>query len=220
MIRILLADDHSVVRAGFRALLEKTAGFEVAAEACDGREAVALSLSLRPDVVVMDVSMAGLNGIEATRQIVAARRGMKVLCLSMHAEEPFVGAALQAGASGYLLKDCSPDELVQGIRVVAAGQTYLAPAIASTLVKAFTANRPLRARSAFSLLTEREREVLQLIAEGRDTKHIAGVLGVSAKTVASHRERIQHKLNLDGIAALTRYTLSNGLVASSPDHHG
>jgi DNA-binding NarL/FixJ family response regulator len=210
LIRVLLADDHTVVRAGLRALVEKDGGIEVVAEADDGRQAVALALKMAPHVVLMDVSMPKLNGIEATRQITTARPDIKVLCLSMHVEEHFVGAALEAGARGYLLKDCHPDELVRAIRVVAGNQTYLAPAVARTVVEGFTAHRAANRRS--SVLTDREREVLQLIAEGQETKDIARTLGVSVKTVASHRERIQQKLNVAGIAGLTRYAMSAGLV--------
>jgi DNA-binding NarL/FixJ family response regulator len=191
-------------------------GLQVVGEARDGREAVALALELRPHVVVMDVEMTGLNGIEATRQIGTQHRGIKVLCLSTHADEQFVSAAFQAGASGYLLKDSPTDELVRAIRVVRDGQTYLSPAVAGTVVRGFTAHATAAdVASPFALLTSREREVLQLIAEGNETKQTAATLGISVKTVASHRERLQHKLNVQGVAGLTRYALSQGLL--SPD---
>jgi DNA-binding NarL/FixJ family response regulator len=212
MIRVLLADDHHLVRGGLRALLEAVAGVQVVAEAADGRTALTMAIETGPHVAVMDLSMAGLNGIEATRQIVATRPETKVLCLSMHADEQFVHAALEAGASGYLLKDCSPAEFLRAVHVVAAGQTYLSPAISGTVVRGFTTRRTESVQPRLALLTGREREVLQLIAEGHETKSIANVLGVSIKTVASHRDRIQQKLNRKGIADLTRYAVSCGLV--------
>lgn len=213
-IRVLIADDHALVRSGMRALLALERGIQVLGEARDGREAVAMARDLRPHVVVMDVSMTGLNGIEATRQIVGAELGTKVLCVSMHAGEQFVSAAFQAGASGYLLKDSPPEDLVRAIRVVMDGHTFLSPAVAGTVVQGFTARTAKAAASPFDLLTDREREVLQLIGEGHETKQIAQTLGVSVKTVASHRERLQHKLNVHGVAGLTRYALSVGLLGA------
>jgi DNA-binding NarL/FixJ family response regulator len=211
--RVLIADDHTLVRSGLRALLAAERGVQVLGEARDGREAVALTRELRPHVVVMDLTMPGLNGIEATRQIAGEQLGVKVLCLSMHTDEQFVSAAFQAGASGYLLKDSPPDEFVRAIRVVQAGQVFLSPAVAGTVVQGFTANAAATA-SPFTLLTDREREVLQLIAEGHETKQIAQTLGVSVKTVASHRERLQHKLNVHGVAGLTRYAIRRGLLGA------
>jgi DNA-binding NarL/FixJ family response regulator len=214
--RVLIVDDHALVRSGLRALLSAERGVQVLGEASDGREAVALARHLRPHVVLMDLTMPGLNGIEATRQIVAERSGIKVLCLSMHTDEQFVGAAFKAGASGYLLKDSPPEELARAIRVIMNGHTFLSPAVAATVVQGFTANAGAELATPFATLTDREREVLQLIAEGHETKQIAQTLGVSVKTVASHRERLQHKLNVQGVAGLTRYALGNGLLSGEP----
>ena len=213
--RLVIADGHALMRAGLRALLAAERGFQVVGEARDGREAVATALQLRPHVVVMEVEMSGLNGVEATRQIGAQNQGIKVLCLSALADEQFVSAAFQAGASGYLLKDSPTDELVRAIRVVRDGQTYLSPAVAGTVVRGFTAHAAAaEVATPFALLTAREREVLQLIAEGSETKQIAVTLGIGVKTVASHRERLQHKLNVHGVAGLTRYALGRGLLAA------
>lgn len=216
-IRILLADDHAIFMAGLRALLEKEPDLEVVAEVHDGREAVAESIARSPDLVIIDVSMPGLNGIEATRSITGALPGTKVLCLSMHSEEQFVTAILEAGAMGYLLKDCLLEELVKAIRVVTAGKTYLCATTTGTVVKSIGARRPHDEPSPFSRLTGREREVLQLLAEGHPTKEIAERLHVSAKTVCTHRENLEAKLDIHGIAGLTKYAVRTGLTTTDPD---
>ncbi len=213
-IGILLADDHQLFLDGLHALLAQQPGMEVVAEARDGQEAVRAALEHRPDVVVMDVSMPGMNGIEATRQITKRLPTVKVLSLSMHADKRFVLAVLEAGASGYLLKESALEELVRAIRAVEAGQTYLSPAIAGVVVEAYKADHPKTASSMFSLLTAREREVLQLIAEGRSTKEIAELLCVSVKTVSTHREHLMKKLNLYSIAGLTKYAIREGLTST------
>lgn len=210
-IRVVIAADSTLLRAGLRALLANERGVQVLGESRDGREAVAMARELRPHVLLMDSALARLNGIEATRQITAERQGTRVLCLSADADEHAVTAVFQAGAAGYLLKDSTPEELVRAIRVVHDGHVFLSPAVAGTVVQGFTARAVTPAASPFALLTDREREVLQLIAEGHETKQIAQALGVSAKTVASHRERLQHKLNVHGIAGLTRYALTSGM---------
>ena len=213
-IGILLADDHQLFLDGLHALLAQQPGMEVVAEARDGQEAVRAALKHRPDVVVMDISMPGMNGIEATRQITKRLPEVKVLSLSMHADKRFVLAVLEAGASGYLLKESALEELVRAIRAVEAGQTYLSPAIAGFVVEAYKAAHPKTASSMFSLLTAREREVLQLIAEGRSTKEIAELLCVSVKTVSTHREHLMKKLNLYSIAGLTKYAIREGLTST------
>ena len=218
-IRILLADDHELFLSGLLALLEKEPDMEVVGEAKDGREACRKAQELAPDLVLMDISMPGLNGIEATRQIATDRGvGVKVVCLSMHTESRFVEAALKSGAAGYLLKDSEPRELVRAIRVVMMGRTYISPAVAGTLVDALKDQRPLAGSSAFTLLTEREREVLQLLAEGHSTREIAEQLYMSPKTVATHREHLMNKLHIRSIAGLTKYAILEGLTSSEPDY--
>jgi two-component system response regulator NreC len=214
-IRIVLADDHQIVLAGIRSLLEKNLGLQVVAEAGDGLEALKAVAEQRPDIVVMDVSMPGMNGIEATRQIRAGWPKVKILCLSMHAERQFISAALAAGASGYLLKDCALEELERAIRTVIAGHTYLSPAIADTVVADYRTQLAGGALADPSPLSEREREVLQLLAEGASTKTIAARLVLSAKTVASHREHIMAKLGVHSVAELTKYAIRHGLTTNA-----
>lgn len=213
-IRIILADDHKILRQGLRSLLEKENDFEVVAEADDGRETLELVANLLPDVVIMDIGMPNLNGIEATRQIHSMSPDIKVLALSMHAEEQFVAEMLRAGAAGYLLKDCAYDELVRAIRTIVSGRAYLSPDIAGILVREFLTARttPQETSSPFSVLTPREREVLQLIAEGNTTKQIAKILGVSVKTIDTHRQQIMQKLDIHNVAELTRYAIKEGLT--------
>ncbi len=210
-VKILLADDHKIVRDGLRALIEGQPGMEVAGEAENGRAAVRLARDLSPDAVVMDVAMPDLNGIEATRQIVAEGAGARVIALSMHSDRRFVAEMLKAGASGYLLKDCAFEELTQAIQVVMGGQTYLSPGIASVVVEDYVRHAGEGADAVG--LTAREREVLQLLAEGRSTKQIASRLHVSAKTVETHRQRLMEKLNLHSIADLTKYAVRAGLTS-------
>lgn len=213
-IRIVLADDHTMFLSGLRTLLEKEPDLEVVAKVKDGREAIRVVHEKRPDLVVMDVSMPGMNGIEATRQITAKLPRVKVLCLSMHSEEQFVTAVLEGGASGYLLKECAFDELLTAIRTVMANQIFLSPTITTTVVQNYRAQRGATQPSPVSLLTDREREVLQLIAEGHSTKDIAARLHLSVKTIDTHRHRIMDKLSIHSVAGLTKYAIRRGLTTA------
>ena len=211
-ITILLADDHQMMREGLRALLEQQDDMKVVAEADDGRVAVELALKHKPTVAVLDLAMPHLNGIDAARQVTAANGGTKVIILSMHSEKRFVTAALRAGAAGYVLKDCAFEELAHAVRVAAANQTYLSPAIARTVVEDYLGGSPQKHSSAFVVLTDRERQVLQLLAEGRSAKRIATDLGVSIKTIETHRANIMRKLGKHSIAELTKYAIREGLT--------
>jgi DNA-binding NarL/FixJ family response regulator len=211
--RVLLVDDHAMFLAGVDALLQRQEGIQVVGHASDGMEAVKLARSSKADVVVMDVSMAGRNGIEATREITDKLPGVRVLCLSMHAERRFVSAALEAGASGYVLKENSFEELVGAIQTVKRGQIYLCPRVAGTVVEAYRARRDQES-SVFTQLTRREREVLQLLAEGCSTKDIAAQLGLSLKTVGTHRGHIMEKLSIHSVAGLTKYAIREGLTTA------
>lgn len=211
--RIILADDHRIMREGLASLLESQADMEVVQHASDGLQAVSLSRKMNPDLVVMDLTMPGMNGIEATRQISNDVPRVKVICLSVHGDTGFVSAVLDAGASGYLLKDCAFEDLVSAIRTVIDNQIYLSPEIASILVEDYKARRPESIPSAFSKLTEREREIAQLLAEGYTSKEIAKRLHLSVKTVGTHREHLMAKLNLSSLAALTKYAIREGLTS-------
>lgn len=211
-IRVLLAEDHVIVREGLRRLLEEEPDIKVVGEADNGREAARLAEELRPDVVVMDLSMPELNGIDATRKIAGGAFSPKVLCLSMRSDRRTLGAMLRAGAAGYLVKGCAADELVAAIRAVASGQTYISPAVAGCVVDAFVRTRPEPSDSAFAALTLREREVLQLLAEGFSAKETALRLGIAQKTVLAHRVRLMEKLGLRSEADLTRYAIREGLT--------
>jgi DNA-binding NarL/FixJ family response regulator len=212
VISILLADDHMIVRDGMRSLLEKETDMEVVAVADNGRMALQLARELRPDVVVMDIAMPEMNGIEATRRLLVEKPGIRVLILSMHSARRFVVESLAAGAKGYLLKDCASEELVRGIRTVAADETFLSPKVADIIVRDYMKRLPESQQPDLAILSSREGEVLQLIAEGLNTKEIAFTLGVSAKTVETHRQQIMKKLNLYSIAELTRYAIREGLT--------
>ena len=207
-IRILLADDHAVVRQGFKMILAAEADMEIVGEAANGREAVDLAEQLRPDVVVMDVSMPELNGIEATRRLASSVPHARVVALSMHKDSVYVREILRAGARGYLLKDSGAADLVAAIRAVASGESYLSPAVSNAVLDDYRriATNPI------DLLTSREREVLQLLAEGKTNKEIAGVLNLSVYTVDAHRGRIMEKLNLHSIGELVRFAVRNGLI--------
>lgn len=212
-VRILLADDHGVVREGLRSLLERQPGMEVIAEAENGRETVALSHQLKPDVVIMDITMPDLNGIEATRQIVAGSPGVRVLALSMHSGRKLVTEMLGAGASGYLLKHSAFEELGRALEVVMDNQIYLSPKIAGMVVDTYLQGVKSEVPPRVAPLTSREREVLQLLAEGKCTKEIAARLKVSISTVESHRKQIMDKVNLHSIAELTKYAIREGLTS-------
>jgi len=211
-IKIVLADDHQIVREGLRTILNREPDLEVVAEADDGRTTVRLARELRPQVVIMDIAMPDLNGIEATRQILAECAGVKVIALSMHSDRQFVINMLKAGASGYLLKDCALEELIRAIRAVMRNQTYLSPAISDVVVKDLMQGVS-QGDSAFTLLTAREREVLQLLAEGKSTQKIADSLHVSVKTVETHRQQIMRKLEIHSVAELTKYAIREGLTS-------
>ncbi|HOG17158.1 MAG: Oxygen regulatory protein NreC [Syntrophaceae bacterium PtaU1.Bin231] len=211
-VRVLLADDHHIFRDGLRTLIEKEVGMEVVAEAENGRKAVKLAEKLAPNVVIIDVSMPDMNGIEATRKIVTETPGIKVIALSMHSDRRFVLGMLEAGASGYLLKDCAFGELAVAIRQVMTGNTYLSPKIADVVVKGYLHKTSDDAPEKAGLLTSREREILQLIAEGLSTKEIAAHVCLSIKTVETHRRNIMEKLDMRSVAELTKYAIREGLV--------
>jgi DNA-binding NarL/FixJ family response regulator len=212
-IKVLLADDHKIVRDGLRTLLEKNSDIVVAGEAEDGREALQMAQKLLPDVVVMDIAMPDLNGIEATRQILADRSAVRIVALSMHSDKRFVSEMLKAGASGYLLKDCAFEELITAIRTVMKGKIYLSPEIAGVVIGDYIKKDAKADSSVFSLLSDREREVLQLMAEGKTTKEVASYLHVSVKTVETHRTNIMTKLDIHSIAELTKYAIREGLTS-------
>jgi DNA-binding NarL/FixJ family response regulator len=211
-IRVLLADDHRMFREGLRSLLAGQRDFEIVGETGDGLEAVALARRLAARVVVMDVEMPLLNGIEATRQIRAELPGVRVVILSMYADRRFVAEALRAGATGYLLKDCAFEELAHAVRAAAAGQVYLSAAITGVVVEDYVRRAPDAGGTAFTLLTARERQILQLLAEGKGTRETAQLLEISSKTVESHRTHIMDKLGMYSIAELTRYAVREGLT--------
>jgi DNA-binding NarL/FixJ family response regulator len=211
-IKVLIADDHQIVRQGLCTLLEKEPDLEVVAEAEGGRRTVRLARDMRPDMIIMHVAMPDLNGIEAARQIISEMPKMKVIALSMYADRRFVANMLKAGASGYLLKDCASEELVRAIRVVLANKTYLSQGVTDIVVKDYVQGPQDTEASAFSLLTNREREVLQLMAEGKATNQIAECLHVIVKTVETHRKQLMQKLKIHSIAELTKYAIREGLT--------
>lgn len=213
MIRVILADDHHLVRAGLKALLDKADDIEVVGEAEDGQAAIELVEQLAPDVVVMDLGMPRLNGAEATARIVAGRQPSRVIILSMYSDDALVRETLLAGASGYLLKRSISQELLQAIRAAHRGEIYLSPAISKALVAELRAHHQAElAESGFARLTPREREVLQLIAEGHTNQTIAHLMGISLKMVEKHRANLTTKLNVQDVAGLTRLAIKHGLV--------
>jgi len=212
-IRILLADDHTVVRKGLRLLLEGQPGFEVVADASDGRAAVTLAEQFTPDVVVMDVAMPGLNGIEATRQINTKLPQVAVVFLSMHSDEGYVLKALKSGARGYLLKDSAEQDLINAVVAVSEGKAFFSPAISKMLMEDYLRQMQERqVEDSYELLTTREREVLQLLAEGRSNKDLAALLNLSLYTVETHRANILQKLNLHNQAELILYAIRKGVI--------
>ncbi|HTS61330.1 MAG TPA: response regulator transcription factor [Candidatus Acidoferrales bacterium] len=213
-IRVLLADDHILIRAGLRMVVDAHPDLTVVGEANDGREAVAMSAKLKPDVVVMDVGMPSLNGIEACRQIQTESPGTQVAMLSMHSDEGYVLRALKAGAKAYLLKDSAEADLASAIRAVAAGKSFFSPAVGKVLLEDYM--RKLQrtgAEDSYELLTPREREILQLVAEGKSSKEIANLLDLSVYTVETHRARVMQKLNLRGIPELILYAVRKGIIS-------
>ncbi len=209
-LRILLADDHTLVRAGIRALLAQMPDVEVVGEAGDGRGALALVKALRPDVLLMDIAMTGMSGLEAAAQVKKECPGVKVIILSMHANEEYVMQALRAGAAGYLLKDAASVELELALKAAVAGQTYLSPAISRQVIEAYVAS--VGDIVPPDLLTPRQREILQLVAEGKSTKEIAFALEISVKTVETHRAQIMERLEIHDVAGLVKYAMRIGLI--------
>lgn len=209
-IKIILVDDHKILRQGLRTMLEKIPDMEVVAEAEDGRTVVRQAQELAPQVIIMDVGLPDLNGIEATRQVLMVSPQTKVIGLSMHSDKRFVLNMIKAGASGYLLKDSAFEELATAIHTVMANKSYLSQEVAHIVVKDYLEG-PTNKPSAFSILTLREREVLQLIAEGKSSRQIAETLCLSIKTVETHRQQIMHKLDLHSVADLVRYSIREGL---------
>ena len=210
--RILLVDDHQLVRAGIRALLEKMPSVEVVGEADDGRRAFELIRRYRPDIVLMDIAMPNLNGLEAVDRIKKESPETKVIILSMHANEEYVVRALRSDVSGYLIKDAAVDELEQAICTVTHGETYLSQRISKRVIRDYLANTD-RLRGPLEQLTSRQREVLQLIVEGKNTKEIANLLQVSVKTVEAHRLQLMQRLDIHDIPGLVRYAIRSGLVS-------
>jgi two-component system response regulator NreC len=214
MIQVILADDHAVMRRGLRLVLEQQDGFEVLGEASDGRQAVSLAESLRPDVAVLDITMPNLNGIEAARQISAKQLGVAIVVLSMHADEGYVLRALKAGARGYLLKESPEADFIQAIRSVSEGKAFFSPAVSRMLVEDYM--RQLQDKDiedSYELLTAREREILQLVAEGKSNKDVANMLNLSLYTVETHRSNILEKLNLHNVPELILYAVRKGVIA-------
>ncbi|MBI5062022.1 MAG: response regulator transcription factor [Desulfatitalea sp.] len=212
-IRILIADDHSITREGLKVMLNKMENFEVVAEAENGRLAISLARKFQPDVVVMDINMPDLNGVDATRQIVAELPQTRIIALSMYSDRSYVKGMLKAGVSGYLMKNCAFEELAEAIQTVMRYQTYLSPKISEIVrdefVKMMGSNEP----NSVELLTDKEREVLQPIAEGKKTKDIAELLHISVKTVEARRSKIMEKLNINNVAGLTKYAIREGLTS-------
>ncbi len=211
-IKVLLVDDHKIMRDGLRSLLEKQKDMKIVGEAEDGRAAVKLAQELSPDLVIMDIAMPELNGIEATCQILSKDPNIKVIALSMHSDRRFVSGVLKAGASGYLAKECAFEELVRAIRAVIDNQVYLSPSIANIVVEGFVSDSPRMDVFSTTVLTGREREVVQLLAEGKTTRQAAQCLHLSPKTIETHRRRLMNKLRLCSLADLTKYAIREGLT--------
>ena len=216
ILRVVLADDHPIVRSGIRAELERLPGVQVVAEASDGREALELVALHKPHVVFMDISMRGLNGLEATARLVRDYPQTRVVILSMHQNEEYYWQALRAGASGYLLKNAATAELASAVKRVAAGEIYLSREIADRLLKKLPLQQLAQKKTPLEQLTERQREILQLIAEGQTTKGIALILKVSPKTVEYHRMQLMQRLSIFDIPGLVRFSLQNHMIAEEP----
>jgi two-component system response regulator NreC len=212
-IRVLLADDHAIVRQGLSNSIRQEEDMEVVGQAQNGLSAILLVKELSPDIVVRDISMPDINGVDATREIVRDFPKVKVIALSMYSAKKFIREMFKAGASGYLLKDCEFDELANAIRTVMSGKSYLSPEITDVVVDSYVRTSAEDKASAFSALTKREREVLQLTAEGKTTKQTGLKLHISPKTVEAHRLRIMEKLDIDNIAQLTKYAIQEGLTS-------
>jgi len=214
LIRIILADDHAVIRGGLRLVLEKQEDFQVVGEASDGRAAVSLAETEKPDVAVLDITMPNLNGIEAAQQISSKQIGVSIIVLSMHADESFVLRALKAGARAYVLKESAEGDLINAVRLVSEGKSFFSPIVSRMLVEDYV--RQLQDKDiedSYELLTAREREVLQSVAEGKSNKEIANMLNLSLYTVETHRSRILNKLNLHTVPALMIYAVRKGVIS-------
>jgi two-component system, NarL family, response regulator NreC len=213
-VNILLVDDHAVIRAGLRLVLERHSDFHVVGEASDGREGVAEAARLRPDVVVMDLAMPNLNGMEAARQIVASSPAIAIVVLSMHSDEEYVLRALKSGARAYVLKESAEADLIAAVRAVTSGKSFFSPKVSRMLVEDYV--RQLQDREiedSYELLTGREREILQLVAEGKSNKDIANLLNLSVYTVETHRANIMEKLNLHNVPELILYAVRKGVIS-------
>jgi len=210
--RILLVDDHSIIRQGLNSLLEKQPDIEVVGDVEDGRQAVDTARQLAPDLVIMDISMPNLNGIDATRKIAEEISGVKIIALSIHSSRRFVAEMLKAGASGYILKDCLFDELMEAIKTVLRGEIYLSPKITGVVIDDYVQRLSKQYQPDGLTLSDREREVLQLLAEGKSTKQIALQIHVSAKTIESNRRNIMDKLKINSVAELTKYAVREGIT--------
>ena len=213
-IRILLADDHGIVRRGLHYMLERAPGMEVAGEAADGREAVKMAESLNPDVVVMDIAMPNLNGIEATAQIVKKNPKIGVIILSVHSDETYIARALSSGAKGFLLKDSAEADLIRAVHAVSEGRPFFSPAITQTLLEDYMRRlQQLNLQDSYDLLTDREKEILQLLAEGRSNKEVAALLELSLYTVETHRSNMMQKLNLHNTAEIVLYAVRKKIIS-------
>jgi DNA-binding NarL/FixJ family response regulator len=215
-VKILIVDDHKIMREGLRALLERQPNMEVVGEASNGREAIALAHKLKPRVIVMDITMPGLNGIDATRRMAAELPDVKVVGLSMNSDRRYVLAMLGAGASGYLLKNAASEELTRAIETVIVNRKYVSPLVADAVVESAIREATPHGGAEGKALSGREREVLQLLAEGRTSKEIAEKLGVAVTTVETHRRQIMNKLSIHSIAELTKYAIREGLTSLDP----
>jgi two-component system response regulator NreC len=213
MLRILIADDHGIVRTGLKLLLDRAPEMEVVGEAADGREAVRLAQELKPDIVIMDIGMPLLNGLDAAAQIVRENRRIGVIMLSMHTDESYILRALDAGAKGYLLKDHADEDLEQAVRCVATGKPFFSPLIAQALLEDYVGLlRERRLKDSHDLLTDREREVLQLLAEGKSNKEAASILSLSPYTIETHRTNLMQKLNLHNTAEIVLYAVRKAII--------
>lgn len=213
-INVVIADDHKIIRDGLCALIEKQPDMEVIAEAENGKEAVDVAQKLSPDVVIMDITMPGMNGIEATRRIVENNPAVKVIGLSMHSAPEFVSGILNAGASGYILKECAFSQIVQAIQALVQNKSYICPEVASVVIDGFKERKTSDHSDDTSPLTDREREVLQLITEGYSSKEIAAQLNLSNKTIDSHRQNIMDKLHCHDVVKLTKYAIRMGITSA------
>ena len=212
--RILLAEDHNIIRQGIRSLLEQNPGFDILGEAANGRDAIRLAAELQPDIVLMDVNMPNLNGIEATRKIVEEQPHIKVIALSVHSDDAYVSGMLLAGASGYLLKDCVLDELTTAIKHVNIGHVYISSTLTKNIISDYRAIKSQSMSTYHHLLTDREREILQLLAEGKSTKQVAAELFISIKTVSTHRQHIMDKLNISTLQDLVRFAIREKIIST------